>query len=194
MRVAIIGGMAAKDSGLLKLCRDWEFWGLNTCLPEWLGKKYVRLDKWFHLHRRCDLAKEIPQHLDKFEEWANKHDEIEIVLLEPWATLPNATVLPRAALEEMPRGNYHCGSFDWMLAYALHLGAAEIFLTGIQLHTQSGEPISSGPCLEYWCGYAEGRGVRVTVAYDCDLFWNYRLVRDHKRYGYDSWDLIEEVS
>lgn len=191
LKVAIVGGVAKKSGGLLELDRSWEFWGLNNCIPQWLGPKYVRLDKWFHLHRRSELVAEIPAHVEWFEDWANQHDEIEIVLLEPWAALPNAVIFPREELSKMPRADYHCGSFDWMVAYALHLGATEIFLTGIKLHTESGEPISSGPCLEYWCGYAEGLGVKVTVANDCDLFFNWHLVKSHYVYGYDKWDLIE---
>ena len=194
MKIAIIGGVAKESGGLLKLGREWHFWCLNACMPKWLSPRYVRIDKWFHLHKRSVLERAIPEHLEQFESWANEHDEMEFVLLERWHELPNAVILPRADLEAMPRGGYHCGSFDWMVAYAIMLGATELFLTGISLHRESGEPMSSGPCLEYWCGYAEGRGIKVTAASDCDLFWNYRLVRDRRMYGYDDFDLVETVT
>lgn len=195
MKIAMIGGSSKEPSGLLDLDRSWEFWGLNNCIPKWLGHRYVRFDKWFHLHQRSSLAEQIPEHLKWFEEWAAKHTEIEFVLLEPYEGIPNAMVFPRSALALMPRGGYHCSSFDWMVAYAIFLGAKEIFITGVQLHTQqSSEPISSGSCLEYWIGYAEGRGIKVTTADDCDLFYNYRLVRDHRAYGYDEFDIVEDVT
>ena len=193
MKVAIIGGGAKEDGGLKKLLRhhSWEVWCVNMLLPSWFQKRYYRIDKMFHLHQWAALKKNIPEHLEAFETWADKHDEMEIVLLEPYEKLPRATIFPRYEMEYMSRSWYHCGSFDWIVAYAAHLGAQEIFLSGVGLHRESGEPMSAGPCLEYWCGYAEGKGVKVTTGSDCDLFWNYRLVRDHKAYGYDEFDLVE---
>ena len=57
---------------------------------------------------------------------------------------------------------------------------------------EGGEPLSAWACLEYWIGYARGRGIRVVLAEDCNLFYNYRIVRDKRQYGYDDWDLIED--
>lgn len=192
MKVAIVGGAAKKDCGVLSLGKSWEVWGLNLVAPAWFFQAYIGIDKMFHIHKRSDLIKEIPEHVFAFEEWAAKHEEVEFVLLEPWDAIPNATIFPHEELRKMPRGSYHCSSFDWMIAYALHLGATEIMLCGVQMYRDRGEPISSGPCIEYWCGYAEGRGVKVTVSKDSDLFYNYHLVRSNYVYGYDSWDLVED--
>lgn len=191
MKVAIVGGAAKKKNGLLKLDRSWQIWGLNLSGPTFLWQSYLGISKWFHIHKRDDLVKEIPDHVTQFEDWAKMHEEIEFVLLEPWKELPNATIFPHEELRKQPRGSYHCSSFDWMIAYALHLGAKEIMLAGVQMRN-SEEPISATPCIEYWCGYAEGRGCKVTVTPDCDLFYNYHLVRSRYAYGYDSWDLIED--
>lgn len=194
MKVAFMGGAAKEDSGLMDLGREWELWGLNGCMPKWFGPKYLRIDKWFHLHQREALERQIPEHVEWFEKWGQVHNEIEFVLLEPWEQIPNATIFPKHSVTHFGRrGTYHCGSFDWMLAYALLLGASEVFIAGVNLHTDGGEPMSAGQCLEYWIGYAEGQGVKVTVADDCDLFWNYRMVRDHRMYGYDEFDLVETV-
>ena len=192
MKVAIIGGCAKKSDGVLELGREWHIWGVNACWPEWLMRSYIRLDKWFHLHRRAELKDEIPEHLEAFEKWCLAHDEIEIVLLEMWENLPKATIFPRDEVRRIGRGDYHCGSFDWMVAYAILLGVEEIYLAGIKLHTESGEPQSSGPCLEYWCGFAEARGIKITTSPSCDLFYNWHLVKSHYVYGYDKWDLIED--
>jgi len=190
LKVAIFGGESKEASAAL-VDRSWQIWGLNLVGPGWLFKSYVGIDKMFHLHKRDDLQKDIPLHLDAFEKWALEHPEVEYVLLEPWEKLPKATIFPHWILRELPRGAYHCSSFDWMISYALHLGATEILLSGIKMRSD-GEPISATPCIEYWCGYAEGRGVKVTAAPDCDLFYNYHLVRSRYVYGYDSWDLIED--
>ena len=194
LKVAIMGGAAKEHSGLMQLGREWELWGLNSCMPDWFGPKYRRIDKWFHLHQRAALERQIPKHVEWFEQWYERHSEIEFVLLELWDKCPNATIFPKHSITHLgPRGEYHCGSFDLMLAYALLLGATEVFIAGVKLHTESSEPMSAGACLEYWIGYAEGQEVKVTVAGDCDLFYNYRLVRDHRMYGYDEFDLVETV-
>lgn len=191
MKVAMVGGSAKKASGILSLDSSWQIWGLNLSGPEWLLRSYKGIDKWFHIHKLEDLVKEIPEHVVAFEEWAKSHPEIEFVLLEPWPLIPHATIFPHEELRKMPRGSYHCSSFDWMVAYAIHLGATEILIAGVQMR-RSEEPISATPALEYWCGYAEGRGVKVTVCPDTDLFYNYHMVRSRYTYGYDSWDLIED--
>lgn len=191
MKVAIVAGSAKAKDGILNLGSGYEIWGLNGCWPAWLMGSYVRLDKWFHIHKRADLLKDIPEHVDNFETWAKKHPEIEFVLLEPWDAIPDATIFPHEELRKMPRGDYHCSSIDWMIAYAIHLRADEIVLSGIQMRAE-GEPISATPCIEYWCGYAQGFGIDVTVTPSCDLFYNYHMVRSRYVYGYDSWDLIED--
>ena len=116
------------------------------------------------------------------------------MLLEPWDKLPKATIFPHEELRRQPRGSYHCSSIDWMISYALHIGVADltdIYIAGVQMRHHE-EPISATPCIEYWCGYAQGLGVNVRVAPSCDLFYNYHLVRSRYVYGYDSWDLIED--
>lgn len=191
MKICIVGGAAKKDCGVLELDRSWEIWALNLVGGAWFWQSYIGIDKMFHIHKHADLVKDIPEHAKAFEEWAEKHPEVEFVLLEPWDKIPHATIFPHQELRKMPRGSYHCSSFCWMIAYALHLGATEIMLAGIQMRN-SEEPISATPAIEYWCGYAEGRGVKVTVTKDCDLFYNYHLVRSRYAYGYDSWNLIED--
>ena len=62
----------------------------------------------------------------------------------------------------------------------------------VQALVEAGEPISARACLEYWLGVAEGRGVRVTVAEDCDIFAFYHLVKSNMVYGYDDTPIFED--
>jgi len=80
------------------------------------------------------------------------------------------------------------------VAHAILEGATEIALHGIGLALDSprAEPISARACLEYWCGVAEGRGIKVTTAEDCDIFLQYHLLKSSTVYGYDDVKLIED--
>ena len=189
LKVAMVGGLSKTDPGL---DGSWEIWNINGHQPWWVdGARWARS---FHLHHRADLERDIPGHARGYEWFCYQHEQTKIYLLERWKKIPRAEMFPRSALSRMQRGNYHCGSFDWLVAFAVHLGAKEISLHGVGLNHEGGEPLSAGACLEYWCGYATGLGVRVTTDRDCGLFWNYRIVRDHKAYGYDSWDLVETMT
>jgi hypothetical protein len=92
--------------------------------------------------------------------------------------LPNEQIFPGEEPDgEQPRRRIPRGSWDWLVAYAVHLGAVEITLHGVYLSLDSArdEPISARACLEYWIGYAEGKGP--VGLFDCDLMYQYHLVR-----------------
>ena len=187
MKVAIYGGAPIKDLAGAQHGRGWEYWCLNNVFPV-----AVPWTRWFNLHHYKTLKKEWPRGLAQEIAWAHMNPEVPCYVLESWGgVIPNERIFPRSRLARMPRGDYHCGSFDWIVAFALLLGAKEIAIHGIGLAMESGEPLSAWSCLEYWIGYAEGRGARVRM-FDSNLFYNYRLVRDKKAYGYDDWDLVED--
>lgn len=191
MKVAIFGGAQIRDFGAVAVLDDsWEMWGLNNvipaCVPRWT--------RWFNLHHYRTLRREWAHGLANELAWAHLNPRLPCYVLESWGRkLPCERIFPRKQLAKMPRGNYHCGSFDWMVAFAVLLGAEEISLHGIGVAYEGGEPMSAHACLEYWCGYAEGRGIAVH-AHDVNCFYNYRIVRDRKAYGYDDWDLVEDRS
>lgn len=191
MKVAIIAGGTINDiKAVLDLDESWEIWGLNNITPNFVP----RWDRWFNLHHYKTLRKEWPRGLASELAWAHMNPELPCYVLESWnGKIPKERIFPRRQLAKMPRGGYHCSSIDWMIAFAVLLGAKEISLHGVGLAFERGEPISAHPCFEYWCGYAEGRGIKVHT-HDCNCFYNYRLVRDRKAYGYDDWDLVEDLS
>lgn len=122
---------------------------------------------------------------------------------EPWRTIPvylpkrhnlvpAAAVYPRAKVEALtPHGAYHAGSFDWMVALAILEGFTHIRITGVNF-ANGGEPISARPCLEYWCGIAEGRGITVEIV-GGDCFRIFHLTRSDTQYGFAPWRLIEDA-
>src|SRR5574341_1831829 len=193
MNVAIIGGMVKDHEAVLRLGLNWEIWGVNACRYWWSEGDYrgIRWSRWFNLHRYAHLKRDWLPNLEREIRWANEHPDVPYYVLDDWPqVMPKQHVFPREELQYQPRVDYHAGTFDWLVAYACHLGARSISLHGITL-MDSGEPMSARACLEYWCGYAEGRGIEV-LAHDCDLFYQYHVVRSRTVYGYDDVKLIEE--
>lgn len=126
--------------------------------------------------------------LERGEAWR----PIPVYLPKPNKLVPKATVYPRKQVEALtPRGEYHAGSFDWLVALAILEGFTHIQITGVNF-ALGGEPISARPCLEYWIGVAEGRGIKVDVI-GGDCFRIFHLVRSDIPYGFAPWRLIEDA-
>lgn len=165
-------------------------WGLNAIRPHWI----VQFHRMFNLHRIKHLERDCPQYVDWDSAWSRRNPDIPIYTVDSWGKLlTNQVLFPLKALRSLPRGGvYHASSFDMMVAFAIHLGAREIALHGIQFFMESGEPISGLACLEYWCGVAEGRGIKVTTSRDCQLFYQWHYVKSRTIYGYDDVRIIED--
>ena len=77
--------------------------------------------------------------------------------------------------------------------FAIHEGFDEIRLHGWMLALNAvSEQMSARACFEYWAGYAEGRGVKVVTAGDCDMFYAYHIVKSERVYGYDDCPAYED--
>lgn len=153
------------------------------------------LTAWFELHS--------PRYLK--QEWAGDRAHVKALekLTVPvyvqeahrWKRLAHPVTFPRRAIgRQFPRGDYHAGSLDWMLAFALFRGYRRIDCYGVNLGpTDSGEPLSARSCFEYWVGVAEGRGATVKVHAPTGAFWIYNYARHTTPYHYDdTWRLVEE--
>jgi len=191
LKVAIVGG-ATRDLNAVRSFRDdWEIWGLNAIRPVWSGP--IRWSRWFNLHRYFHLKRDWRDGLQSEIGWAHLNQGVPFYVVDSWdGALPNEVIFPWRKLAKLPRGDYHAGSFDWMVAFAAYLGAKEISIHGVNLNMESGEPISARACLEYWCGYAVGKGAIVHIANDCQIFHQYHLVCSDSVYGYDDVRLIED--
>lgn len=158
MKVAIIG-MGDGRHWAPWADPEWEFWGMNHLfllmpLERWPWTR------WFELHAPHQLK-------DRREErlaWLSEDHGIPVYTKEDYSEdWPNSVPLPVGDLLRLgPRGHYHCGTYDWMVALALRLGAKHIGIFGsTSLELEAGEPRSARACLEYWCGFAEAQGVTV---------------------------------
>lgn len=190
MKVAIfsgggVGAIPYYDS-------TWKLWGMNSCHLSAEGTKWHKM---FNLHRFAHLERDCPQHIDWDTAFSRRNPNCPVYVIDSWkGLLKNQVLFPRAALAKQPRPNYHASSFDWLVAYAVHLGAKCIGLHGARfaLDSPREEPISAQACLEYWCGYAEGRGVKIMAdERRSELFRQYHLVASRSVYGYDDVRMVE---
>lgn len=188
MKVTILGALARKK--YFDRNKTDEVWGLNAIRHPWVKK----WDRMFNLHMYEHLLRDWEKGLKVDIKWVNKNKNCKFYVCDPWPKVPTAIIFPREELKITSWYDYHCGSFDWLVAFAIHEGATEINLHGINLIRESGEPISARACLEYWCGVAEGKGIKVNRADDCWIMRNYywRIQETKKVYSYDDYQLYEE--
>jgi hypothetical protein len=187
-KIIIIGGAAKRQHFIDD--PNAELW---ICNGQWLSRHWIpRVDRAFNLHR-LKLLKLYKYDCSVEEFWSLKNKDVPFYTLDKWADLAGWKQFPLKEMQRaMPRGDYHCGSFDWMVAFAIYSGVKEIKLHGIGLCLEAGEPISARACLEYWCGYAEGSGIKITTAPDCDFFHFYHLVKSKLTYGVDDTPIYED--
>jgi hypothetical protein len=205
-----------KKLAIVGLARGWERapianekWDVWRCNPGfWAERIYeygerkdaekmlaMRPTAWFEIHTRRYLKAAHGQSYLRGVETLTRVLEAPTYLLDPkgW-NVQEPYLFPRWRIAKaFPRGDYHAGSFDWLLAFALLEGYQHVELYGVDLGpTDAGEPISARPCLEYWCGVAAGRGVEV-VSHSPSLFKIFNYQRATTPYHYDdTWRLIED--
>lgn len=189
MKIAIIGAGAGQQA-TWPYDDTWTFWGINS-VHRTHGAPWAAM---FNLHRLAHLERDCPQYVDWDSAFSRRNPKVPMVVIDSWKGLLKHQVLfPRRELVRQPRADYHASSFDWLVAYAIHLKATRIHLHGANfaLDSPREEPVSARACLEYWCGYAQGRGIEVRE-YDCHgLFRQFHFVMSGTVYGYDDVRMVE---
>ena len=161
-RVAIVGLAEQWDD----IPDGFEWWGMNTGYHKQPESKF---SLWFELHPLEDMYDNL-EHDPKHIEWVEGEGrEVELVVLpcEEARQLPNTRVLPANKIIET-YGSYITNSVSWMIAYALMQGAAEIGLYGLNMEVDY-EFKYERPSIEYFIGYARGKGVEVHVPDESSL-------------------------
>lgn len=193
-RLAIVGlGQGFHDAPWHD--RKYDCWTLNSAWREMdLDNLPERLTAWFEIHSRAYLAEEWHQRKTHVRALSQLPCPVYVQKPREWPELQHPVSLDQAGIKRaFPRGTYHASSIDWMLAVALLKGYKHIELFGVDYGpTEGREPLSGRPCLEYWIGLAEGRGVKVVVHEPTALFWIYNYTRERTPYHMDdTWRLVE---
>jgi len=180
----------------------YDLWTLNSAWlrfdwhlfrKDWKAPR--ALSAYFELHTPRYLLQEWEKDRSHFRNLAELRVPVYVQNAKAWPTLWKPLTLPRVALRmAFPRGDYHASSLDWMLAMGVHSGYKTIDVYGVGFGpTDGGEPLSARAAFEYWVGFAEGRGMKVTVHEPTGAFWIYNYTKERTPYHFDdSWRLVED--
>jgi hypothetical protein len=148
-----------------------------------------------NLHRFSHLERDCAEYVDWDSNFSRRNPKTPMLVVDSWGRLlKNHAIYPRKEIAKMPRGEYHASSFDMLVAYAILLKAKYIDIhgAGFALDSPNEEPISARACLEYWCGYAQGLGIKVNAYRSKGLFRQFHLVMTDTYYGFDDVRMVDE--
>jgi len=130
---------------------SWQLWSLNHTYWD-----YARTDRHFDLHHP-DRIRAGGTYFD----WLRGEIQRLVMLAEPMEELPAALTYPKEEIMER-FGDFFTNSVSWMIALALHEGAEEIGLYGVDMAMRS-EYEYQRPSVLYFIGLARGMDVKVTL-------------------------------
>lgn len=161
LKVALIG--TAPSSRLLAPFGDssWQIW---ACSP---GNQNIlpRVDAWFELHGNL-LWPECKTYGAPYIEWL-KQQKFP-VYMQDQSFIPHAEVFPKEDMIKEFGKDFFTSSFAWMMAYAIHKGAKEISLYGIDMASRD-EYILQRPGFFYFRQVALQRGIKVSAPHESDI-------------------------
>ena len=106
---------------------------------------------------------------------------------QPWPANPNAIVWPIDYFARKYR-DYFAATFAMQIIQAYDEGFEEIMVCGLELlFGTKREATVESSCINYWLGFVEGRGMRVTIPQWRDEPDRDFLLKHFARYGHDYW-------
>jgi hypothetical protein len=168
LKIAIVG--AAPSSRDLAPFEDetWEIWG---CSPS--NRGLPRITAWFEIHALADLRSKRWEHWAlPYVEWLKAQPRVYMQELND--LVPNAVAFPRDEINAkfaaagQSQALFLTSSIAWQIALAMHLGAAEISIYGVDMAAAS-EYDYERPGCKYWIERARAAGISVYVPPQSDL-------------------------
>lgn len=151
-KVAIVGFASSSRDLAPWADPSYELWGMNQAYEHFQR----RPDRWFEIHTpdaQADVA--VPTYHADLQKMP-----CPVYMIDVTPEVPQSVRYPR---ERVTVGRaYFTSTAAFMVALAIHEGFEEIALFGIDC-TIGGEYAYQKPCLEWWLGQAEGRGIRVVI-------------------------------
>lgn len=131
--------------------------------------------------------------------------DIPIMLKDRHPDIPKSEAYPRLEIlrkffgdapdDVLLKNSYFTNTIAYMIAHAIYEGVDELTMHRVMVLPPSVEYISQKPCLDFWCGVALGRGIRLRISEDSNLCKPFPW--ESGRYGYErvkSRSAIEVVS
>jgi hypothetical protein len=161
LKIALIG--TAPSSRMLAPYNDptWKIW---ACSPGNMGQ-LPRVDAWFEIHGSL-LWPENKHYGEPYLNWLAQ--QRFPVYMQDNRYLANATPLPKDELVKEFGPYYFTSSFSWMMAMAMHEGAKEIMLFGIDMASRD-EYILQRPGAYHFFQEAQRRGIKISAPYESDI-------------------------
>jgi hypothetical protein len=172
-KVAIVGFAPSTmaDARFIFDDDDFEVWGLNQLYLAFNESKGVpniadRADRWFQIHSRqsydANVARDHSHH-----DWLANETRFPVYMQEKHPDIPMSVKFPKDKIME-EFGSYFTNSISWEIALAIQEGFKEIHLYGVDMATHS-EYEYERPSVEFFLGWARGRGIKIIVPEKCDL-------------------------
>lgn len=161
LKVALIG--TAPSSRMLAPYNDpsWTIW---ACSPGNMNA-LPRVDAWFEIHGSLLW----PENKHYGEPYIKFLSELKIpVYMQDQRYCQNAISLPKEELVKDFGPYYFTSSFSWMMAFAMHQGASEIALYGIDMASRE-EYILQRPGAYHFFNEARKRGIKIFAPYESDI-------------------------
>lgn len=169
MKVAVVG-MSASCADAPWDDASWEKWGLP-----WHEGYWRQMDRHFEMHDMRILKSKQWDYLERLKECEH--------LYMQEAYFPGATRYPFEAVAKTT-GDYWNSSIAYVMALAIHEGADEIGVFGVDMKADD-EYGYQRPNMEYLIGLAIGRGIKVHVPDSSPLLKFFNHVPTYvKRYGW----------
>lgn len=178
LKIAVVGTSSTSVNEAPWKDPSWQIWSL--------GKNSVqcqRFDRWFELHTRdvLEAANALSHRHDFLKAAGNKL----MVGHNCWPEFPDAQMYPWAEIVGK-FGKYLTSSLAEMIALAIHEGAAEIGLWGVDMVCPEEYAHQRASC-EYLLGIAVGKGIKVTVAKESPI------LRPTRIYGLEDAGFSREI-
>lgn len=158
MKVVILGTAMTSVAGMPE--DDWEVWGCGTA---W--QLTDRADRWFELHN-IDALRQTPQLYGPHLAWLDSQT-IPIMVKHEYSGIKTPVLLPIDKITA-EFGDYFTNTISYMIAYAMLEGAEEIAIMGVNMAWNE-EYSEQRPSCEHMIGWAQGKGIKVSISDVSDL-------------------------
>ena len=128
-----------------------------------------QIASWFDLHRPEIWRQKKSWHPD-YQHWL-AHQSTSIFMQAEYPEVPASRPYPFAGIRQLFPSAPFAGTLDWMIAFALSLGATELGIYGVEYQSPH-ERLYQRFGTAYWVGMARGMGVPVTLPPGCRLLDN----------------------
>ena len=129
---------------------EYEVWVLGN-----RSQNYTRFDRIFEIHD------DVTEHDPRYAEWLVAKGVPIVVGENSPLKGDNVEVFPFAESEKQIGSIYLTSSPAMMLSYAILHGYKHIELYGVDMVIDDHEYFWQRPCVEFWVGFAKGRGINV---------------------------------